>query len=246
MTDSNATADHVENASNPLVIGVNIFTAPSEAFSVLRDKPTFLYPLATIILSIVAVFVWYFSVLDYAWYVDNTVAQIGADMSADERDSLRSAMQSISPRTTMLLGTVSASVMIVIIAVLHSAYLSLISSVTGNGIRFRQWFSAVCWTNLPGLLSAIGMAITIMLDSSGQISSFELDPLALANLGLEFPDNSSLNQLASSINLTLLWSLSLLILAYRQWLQVSLLKAGAVVAAPYVLIFGTLAYFAFN
>ena len=48
----------------------------------------------------------------------------------------------------------------------------------------------------------------------------------------------------NSLNLTMIWSIALTVLAYRQWLDSSQIKALAVVLAPYLVILGVWAYFA--
>ncbi|MDP6651852.1 MAG: hypothetical protein QGF90_07080 [Gammaproteobacteria bacterium] len=46
------------------------------------------------------------------------------------------------------------------------------------------------------------------------------------------------------LNLTMIWSITLTVLAYKQWLESSWLKAMSIVLAPYLLIIGVWAYFA--
>ncbi len=52
---------------NPFLVAVNVFVAPAAAFKSLDSRPTFLFPLALLIISSVAAYSWYFAVVDYSW-----------------------------------------------------------------------------------------------------------------------------------------------------------------------------------
>ena len=87
------------------------------------------------------------------------------------------------------------------------------------------------------------MAVTIALSPSGQLSQYALDPLTLSNLGME-SSNGLVQFIMSAVSLTMIWSIALVVMAYKQWLQSSMSKALTIVLAPYLLIFSALAYFA--
>jgi len=184
---------------------------------------------------------WYFSILDYDWYIDDTLSQI-QNLSDGQLEGARDTLASISQRNMTLLGLFGSAFSLLAIYTLQSAYLSLVSALAGDSYKFRHWFSLVCWTNLPYLLVVISMVVNIILNPNGQLSAYDLNALSLSNLGME-SSNLSLNQIFSSLNLTMFWSLTLVIMGYKQWLNSSLIKAVTVVTAPYLLIFGVWAYF---
>jgi hypothetical protein len=219
---------------------INILVSPSEAFEQIRQRPTKLFPLALIVVSTVIALVWYFNIIDFAWYVDDTLAN--ANIDENNIDDARDAMLSMSQNTFMLFGVLGGSLGTVVYYVLQSAYLALISALTGDGQKFSRWFSLVCWTALPSLLAITGMLVTIALSPNGQLSAFDLNPLTLRNLGIETA-NDSLNTLFASINLTMVWSIGLLTLGYQQWQGSSLGKAIVVIVTPYLLIASVWAYF---
>jgi len=239
MTD---TIEAEEPKSAGLVnTAINILTAPSEAISEIQQRPTILFPLGLVLISTAISMAWYFSIIDFAWYVDDTLALQNAP--EDQLEASREAMLSMSQNTFMLIGIASSIVFTFIFYGLQSTYLALISAITGDGQKFSRWFSLVCWTSLPMLLGIAGMMVTILLSPNGQLSATELNPLTLRNLGME-TDNNSLNALFDFFNLTLVWSVGLLTMAYKQWLESSLLKAIVVVMTPYLLIASIWAYFA--
>jgi len=237
MTDAIA-----EDGSKPSLLStfINIFTAPSEAFTQIRQRPSKLVPLAAVMLSMGLVLAWYFQMLDFDWYIDEVLAQTGAE--GDELEQARNAMQSLSRNSFMTLGLLGSCAAIVAVNLLQAMYLSLASALGNDRLGFGYWFSLSCWCGMPALLSVLAIAVNITLSSNGQLSPFDMDPLALPNLGVPVT-NPSMLSLLNSINLPMVWGLVLLMLGYRQWTERSLGFAVAIVGLPYVLVYGVWAYF---
>jgi len=225
-----------------VVTAVNVLTSPAEAFASIKTRPTVIFPLLLILISTMLVIGWYFAILDYDWYIDDTLSRL-PNLSEAELETARDRMEGLTQRKLMMISTLSSGAGLVIILLLQSGYLSLVSALHGDDYRFHQWFSLAAWTSLPGLLSTLSMGINIWLNPSGQISIYDLNALSLYNLGVQ-TGNESLNRLMNGINLAMLWSLGLMVLAYRQWLGTTPVRAATVVASPYLLIFGILTYFA--
>ena len=221
----------------------NILLSPGEAFTELQQRPSKLFPLALIIPSTMAVMFWYFSIVDFDWFIDATLAE--ANLDGEQLEVARESMASMSQTTFKMFGVLGSAIGTLAIYVLQSGYLSLISAITGSGQKFGNWFSLVLWSSLPYILSIVGMVTTIALSPNGQLSSYDLDPLTLANLGMQ-SSNGSLTSMFNALSLPMLWGMVLIVMGYRQWLNCSLLKAMAVVLAPYLLLMGVWAYFAFN
>ena len=235
---------------------INILVSPSEAFTELQQRPSKLFPLALILLSTMAVMFWYFTIVDFDWYIDDTLAVVNlddeptvigffADGEEGQLETAREQMASISQTTFKMFGIFSGAIGTLAVYVLQSGYLSLTSAISGSGQKFGDWFSLVLWTSLPYMLSVVGMAATIAVSPNGQLGAYDLDPLTLANLGMQ-SGNSSLTAIFNGISLPMLWGIGLTVMGYRQWLDCSLVKAMTVVLAPYLLLMGVWAYFAFT
>ena len=235
---------------------INILVSPSEAFTELQQRPSKLFPLALILLSTMAVMFWYYTIVDFDWYIDDTLAVVNlddeptvigffADGEEGQLETAREQMASMSQTTFKMFGIFSGVIGILVIYVLQSSYFSLISAISGSGQKFGDWFSLVLWTGLPYMLSVVGMAATIAVSPNGQLGAYDLDPLTLANLGMQ-SGNSSLTAIFNGISLPMLWGIGLTVMGYRQWLDCSLMKAMTVVLAPYLLLMGVWAYFAFT
>ena len=241
MTDANLHAT-VAAPSSAFTTAVNILTAPSEAFKALDANPTKLVPLLTVLLGTLLVMVWYFTIVDFGWYIDDSLFTRFSYMSEEQLTTMQERMESMSQNTFKMFGIARSSVSILLISVLQAGYLSMASALNGDKYRFSHWFSLVCWTSLPALLGVLGMVVTILLSPNGQISALDLNPLTLANLGMR-SSSASVQTLLGSLNLTMFWGATLIVMAYRQWLHSGWVKALSIVLAPYALIFGIWAYF---
>lgn len=218
---------------------INLFTAPGETFALIKQRPSKLFPILIVIVPTMLAMFWYFQILDYAWYIDDVLNSGG--IAEEDIEAAREGMESMSQNTMMIFAMLGSGLSLIVVYLLQSAYLSLVAALRGDSLRFGHWFSLVAWCSLPYLLSVLGMVVNILMSPNGQLSAYALDPLTLTNLGLQ-TDNTSLQTIFSALNLTMLWSLVLTVMAYRQWLDSSLPGAIAVVSTPYVLIFGIWAY----
>ena len=223
-------------------LALNLLTSPSEAFNEIARNPSKLFPWLLVIGCNAIVLLWYFNIVDYDWYVDDVLT--GSNLQEDDLDEAREAMQSMSRTTMMSFAMLGSTVGVSLIFVLQATYLSLVSALRGAEQKFGHWFSLTCWTALPFLLSTVGMAVTILLSPTGQLSVYDLDPLALRNLGMQ-STNPSIQSLYNSISLSMVWSVVLILLAYKRWSATGWFQSVSIVLAPYVLIIGVWAYFAF-
>ena len=222
---------------------INIFTAPAEAFTELDQRPIKLFPLTLIMISTIAAMFWYFNIVDFDWFIDDAISGSAIELTNEQLETTRETMQSMSQTTFKMFGVLGSGFGLLVLWVLQAGYLSMASALNGDRYKFTNWFSLVLWTSLPSLLSVLGIVVTILLSPNGQISPYDLDPLTLANLGMQ-SSNGAVQTLMVSLNLTMIWSVALIVMAYKQCLESSLVKALAIVLAPYLIILGVWAYFA--
>jgi len=156
MTANAAPAPSPATASS-IAIAINILTSPAEAFRALEPKPTKLFPLAVVLASSVIVLFWYFTIIDFDWYVDDTLAA-NANLTAEQLEVARDRMLSMSQSTFRLIGMAGSLVSVLLLYVVQAVYLTMVSALSGDKYRFSHWFSLISWTNLPYLLAVIGMA----------------------------------------------------------------------------------------
>lgn len=226
-----------------LALAVNIFTAPTEAFAALRRRPAILFPLLLVVCGTVAVMGWYFSMVDYDWYIDETLDRV--DLAAEQLEAARERMASIPQRNMAAIGMGGSAISLLALFVAQATYLTFVSALGGDAYRFRHWLSLVAWTHLPHLLVLVTMAVNILLSPNGQLAAEDLNGLSLYNLGMQ-TGRPALDRLLGSLSLTLFWSVALLVGGYRQWLGASRARGCAVVLSPYLLVYGIWAYLALS
>lgn len=223
---------------------LNILLEPSTAFSDLKEQPSWLLPLVLIIAGYGLAMFWYFNILDIAWFMEDLLYQGGAEPTEEQAEQFQESMENVSPTVFIVTGTLGAIFSFLVIFTLQAGYLSLVSALTGDGYRFRNWFCLATWTSIPSLFSVIGLYMTLLLNPNGQIGQTELDPLSLGNLGLSFGDSMAAS-IANGISLTYFWTLMLLVMGYRQWLQGGWLRSAIIALLPQiVLVGGVIALFA--
>ena len=224
------------NGSNasPLATALNIFTSPSEAFAAIEQRPnTWWIPLLTIIAAISAAIVWYFTILDFDWYVDH----LASVANAREQQATADAIRMIGSGGMMASALGGIIVGFPIVFALYAGYLRLMSHVLGDDTSFGKWFSLSVWTYLVYLVSTLALVVVLFLNPEGRIDIETANPLSLSYLlGIE-PGND-FHLFANAIDLVMLWHFALMILGYRQWLSSSMGQACAVILAPAVVIYG--------
>jgi hypothetical protein len=239
LSTENTLRESAAGPMSPFALFINVLTSPAEAFDELNRRPSKLLPLMLVIGLNALVIYWYFSSLDYSWFVDDTLQN--ANIPEDQLDQARENMEQMGPSMLRVFGILGSSLAILAIYTIQAGYLTLTSAVAGYRQKFSQWFSLAVWTGIVVVFAQIGMAVTLMLDTNGQLGQYDLDPTTLRNLGLR-PANPDLERILGSINLSMIWSLVLLVLGHRRWLGTSLLKSVSIVGAPYLLIFGIWTY----
>lgn len=214
---------------------INILTAPNEAFSSIKEKPTVLFPLLLAVLALASVQWGYFNAVDPDFLIEELIAQAQAFVNVPE-DQLRENYENLSTNRLAIQSAVSIAFIIPLIMVLYSGYLSLISKFTYDEIRFRQWLALSAWTGLPVIFAALAGWVVILTNSNGMIGTADIQPLSFNTL--IFQTDGPFSSMLSNLNLIQIWSLALSALGYQQWTGKTLMTSTTIVVAPYVVIYG--------
>ncbi len=233
MTKSTATAS---NAS-PVSALFAMFYEPSRAFAMLEPKRHAWLPLALLIITMAALFSWYFSVVDFAWVMD----QMLATMKPAEREVAKSMMtKTMMQTTTMLSGIISYPV----VCAVSGLYFMFAGKFINKSVSFGDGFALSAWASVPGLLMLPMGAIAIAMGSGGQVSFSELNPLSVNQLFFQYEMAHPMAGVLDSIGLTSLWSVFLAVIGFQVWAKVAQSTAWKVVLIPYITIYAL--WFAFS
>ncbi|MFZ5656758.1 MAG: YIP1 family protein [Pseudomonadota bacterium] len=217
---------------------VDLFLQPARVFEAERERPTFLVPLAIVVLLTAAFTLAYFMRVDPAWYNEHVLASLGRELSATEAAQVKASMP--GPRTQGVIAAVMGAVAVVVASVLVALYVWLAAKVTGRALGFRHGMSLSTWSGLPmalGLLVALAGALTMAPQTA-------LESLMLTNVDpllVDLPADHRWNRLAQGFNLLTLWTLWLFALGWKTWTRSSWGQAIVVALLPTLLVFGVIA-----
>ncbi len=212
---------------------INILTAPNDAFTAIREKPSILVPLLLIAMVPASVQYGYFQVVDREFLIEQLIEQTQAFVNAPE-DQLRANLEQTNPGNLALQSVIGVMIFVPFVMCLYAGYLSLISKFTYDEIRYKQWLSFVVWTGIPSLFAAIAGWVVLLTSNDGMISLQDINPLTLNSL--VFQSQGSFAGLLNAINLTQIWSVILMTLGYMQWTGKSSVKSASIIMTPYLII----------
>ena len=208
---------------------LDIFLQPSRAYTDLRERPTWLLPLALLLLLSAILPVLYFHNVDGAWYVQHMAAEAGKDMSPAEVEKLQAMMPAVGRMGVM--GAISAVLLGGIVVCLLAVYLMLAGKVTGGTMDFRRGMSLATWSKMPMLLGLLVALIgAARMDPQSTMESLMLtnvDPLLV-----HLPDANRWAPLARGTSLLDLWVFFLLALGWRVFNRASWLQSAIVALLP--------------
>lgn len=230
---------------NNLAVATALATSPSTAFTELRERPRFWFPLLAVILATVVMIVWYYGVVDIDW-LKAQMFEGNPDMQKLSPEQRAGAMQFMGRNTMMFGGIIGASIAIPVFYLINSLYLLLAAKVTKIPLGFKHWFTLTCWSALPALLGALATIILLLLRSNDQVGPGILQPLGLNELFFHKPLGSKGQGFLDALNIPGMLSWVLAIIGLRTWSQRSWLFCSIVILIPAVLIFGIWAMFAFR
>lgn len=212
---------------------VDILIAPNQAFTRLKEKPSWFIPCLVIALFLVTVQIGSFSLINAEYLLDQLVEQ-SLQPGVSEND-LRASMQVVVDNKTALIVSSSLAVslgMLVVFAI-TAGYLYLISTLSEHNISYRTWYSLIAWCSVPTIFTAL-VAWSVILSSGGLIDLSALSPLNLNSL--LFRSEGDFSGLFTAFDLMAIWGIVLTVLGYKSFTSSSTLKSSIVVLSPYLLI----------
>jgi hypothetical protein len=230
---------------NNLALSVALATAPSTAFAELRERPRFWFPLLLVVLTTAGLYYWYYSIVDIEWLKDLMYGNDPKFQAMSEEQ--RAAAMSMTGRNTMRYGSVIGMIIVLpVVYLLEALYMLLAAKVTRLSMGFRQWFSLVSWSAMPGLLTTVVAAILLVLADNTQVSPSVLQPLSLNELVLHVPVDGPGYALFESLNIATFLAWALMIIGVRTWSHRSWSFSTVYVLLPWVVIYAIWAFFAFR
>src|SRR5258706_3985692 len=158
-----------------LSVLTDIITAPSRAFAALKERPTVLLPLLILIVINGAVSVAYTSSVDLGWMIDQQLQQ-AQNLTDAQRDQAVKAALRIPATVYGVIAVVGTAIVLPLLFALSSLYYSGVSFVTGDGVKYKQWFSLATWCAIPVVLGLLAALVHVLAGDARFMRQEELNP----------------------------------------------------------------------
>lgn len=213
----------------------SLLADPRALFQQLEQKPRWLAALALLLLSNLALWLWYYQVVDFGWLKQLLIDSNPDLTSASERAQ---AAEFLKQPTLLRMTLLSILLGMPVVLLLASTYYSLMGKLMNLDKPFATWFSFVIWTTLPSLLLIPIMVAAVLLQGDGRISPEQMNLLSMNELLWQGRAEAPYKQLLDSINLTTFLSVALSTFGLRVWSQRPLASCLLIAVLPSLLIYG--------
>ena len=215
----------------------NIFTAPSQAFAAIKERPNPWLPLLVLIGAVFIVQFMYMQAVDFPWLIDHQLQQAGGNMTDAQRAQIVDATTKVPPSVLGALQGASGGIVILVVYALIALYYTGVSFATNDGHKFQQWLALIAWCSLPSVLGYIASLVNLQVTDARFLPAEQLNPLSFGSLlGLDPQGATIVQRILMSLDVTVLWSTVLQILGYQAFTQRSVTFSAAVVLGPLAVI----------
>ena len=222
-------------STNSLQACLDILLSPQNTFDTLKDKKGWSWaPFLLVIVTTVALFLYYFTTVDFEWMIDQMLEQMASqkDMSSDELQATQDYMTKTSMTWSSTLG---GAIGIIVINAIMAVYFYLTTKVSSpNELTYGAWYGFSWWVSMPIVVSYFLGALVIAFSSEGMVSLQDLSP---TSLGFLAESSSVWHSFAGSLNLFSLWSIALGTIGLSSWLNIPSKKAFIIAVAPSLVIY---------
>lgn len=224
---------------NPFAALVKMFYEPTRTFEALEPKKQAWLPIILVIATMTAVTLWYFSVVDAAWFIE----QMFSTMKEKEREAAAQMLNANTMKISMIGGQLIGTPIVLCITGL---YFLIAGKIAKRPVSFGTGFSLAAWSMVPTLLLLPLAAIQILMSTSPQFEYSALNMLSVNQLVFQYPMSNPMAAVFDSISIVSIWNAVLLIIGFQVWAKAQLATAVKVVLIPYAVVYGIWIAFALN
>jgi len=211
---------------------VGMFFTPKATFQDIVQKPTWLLPMAVIVIFAVIGVVCLNAHFDWKDYVAQQIEKSSqaSSLSAEQKQQRAEVGAKYSPLFAYIFGIPAPIVSLLLISLVVMAAYNLLS---GAGANYKTSLAIVTHAFIPAAM--VGTFLFVLVLFLKPVGSFDLENPVATNLAILFPEGSSkwLMALGKNIDLLEFWKLILLGIGFSV-LNPKKLKG----AKPYTIIFG--------
>jgi uncharacterized membrane protein YwzB len=223
--------------SSYVALATNIFTAPREAFVALKEQPRVLLPVVVLLIGFSVVSFYFLSHVDMGFFLDNQLRSGNANMTDAQREQALTAATKIPPLVYGAIGAVTSNIAVFLIILLVASYFTIVSFMTNDGVKLKQWFALLCWCTLPQVLGIIAQLVNMIVNDPRFMLQDQINPLAFGNLlSIDRTGAPLVQRILLGIDITAFWSLALQVLGYQSFTKKPYATSAAIVLGPIALI----------
>lgn len=230
---------------NDFAVATSLATSPSSAFTELRERPRFWFPLLLLVISSAIVVTWYYSVVDVEWLKEQLFGN-NPDMQKVPAEQRAAAMSFVGRNSLVVGGIVGTFIGMPAVFLISALYYLIAANVTKVRLGYKHWLTLVCWASLPILLNTVASVLFLLLRDNDQIAPGILQSLSLNELLFHRPPGAKGQTFLDSLSIPAFLSMALSIIGVRVFSQRSWLYSSVVALLPMVLLYGIWAFFAFR
>ncbi|MEO8505248.1 MAG: YIP1 family protein [Acidobacteriota bacterium] len=208
---------------------IGAIVSPVKTFASIALRPTWLAPMAALVLAAVLVTLVVTPRMDMRSIIKQSIEESGRDLTPEQMDNAveqGAKFAKIGP----IVGIIAQPIVLLIIALVFWVGFKL----AGGEFGFGTSFSVTTHAMLPGVLSALLSIPVVMNKPTLGYDEVKTGSFLMSNLGAFAPTGThrALVSLLSSIDVFSIWTLILLVIGYRAAAKVSKGTAiGVVVGA---------------
>ena len=229
---------------------IAIFTNPRAVFDEQRDDPKWLVPALVILVLTILSSVAVLALVDLdelaKVQLEQTIEMLeqqGTPQATIDQVRATSEQQmSITANPIVAMGSaiLGAVLIFFVLSLVHALYFMIVGKIMSTGHDFSDWFALSVWGRMPWAIAAIVTVIAVLV-MSPQTDMTAYNLLALSTwMNLPNENHMFLGQLVKSLDLMVIWSIVIMTVGFDSWTEKGMGVSLAVVAVPYVIIYGLL------
>lgn len=226
-------------SANPLQASLDMLISPKVALEAVKDKKGWwLVPFVLCTSSIIALFLYYFASVDFAWLKETMIDQMA--VKGDMSDEELQAVSEYLTKTPMIWSTtIGGSLSLVVMNTILALYLMMVTKMNGgDNVGFGAWFGFSWWVSMPHVVAALMSILMLMFSTTGMVALEELGVTTVNSLIFGVDSSSAWFGFLTGLDVLMFWSIALIAMGLSSWLGCDSKKATTIAVAPYALIYG--------
>ena len=204
MSEEVPTNSTTENEMSAIQKIVGIFTAPTQTFEAIDQKPTWLLPF---LIGIAIFMVFQTLTVDIQMSERLEMMEAQGRLTPEQMDAARTQMSGPAKYIGYIAGPIVWLIMILIMAAVFYVAANL---MIGGDSSYKKVFAIVCWS---GLIGSVGLIVmTLLILSKGTMQGVALDLTILLDTPPIGGEKSTLYRIFSNFNVFTIWQVVLWII----------------------------------